>query len=675
MEREHSQAASRHHDQRSPTMKPSVTPPCAASGQPRRARRSRLAAMVPVLALPALVACGDLPLLESSSSRVPSEVRIELGDPVLMVGASTVVRAVVFDQHGSPFEQLPPWSQPVWQASNAQVFRLDGSRLDALAVGESLLRVQFAGHTAALPVRVNPTGVRVSMHAYISQGVQRWDGSVPLIANRDALLRVFLAADQMNWFQPSVRARFFRDGAEVHSVVAPAKDGIPTVSIEGTLGSTYNITVPGSVLQPGTALLVETGGTAVPLLDGSVTRFPDDGEPLPLDVRAVAPFRVRFVPIAQAGTAVGNITPANAVAFMQPTRWVFPLGEVDVDIREPFASSFTTNSDQGWSQMLNEVRLLRIADGSSRYYHGIVRRMASWAGLAYVGFPVALTWDQLPEASWTVAHEFGHNFGRRHAPCGNPSGIDANFPHPGGAIGIYGVELVDQRVLPPETPDLMGYCTPRWISDYTYLNVLEFRAAGAARDAQPQPASPALLVWGSVGGPRGATLEPAFQADVPAMLPSPGPYRVEALDRQGQIVFSVPFAGDALAHGAPDERHFAMAVPLDAARAGRIARLRLTGPGVSTEASSTVGGGAARTALAIAGAPPAGTRARASRGRVSVAWDAQRFPLAVVRNARTGAILAFARNGEIELASEARELDLELSDHVGSVRRRVIVER
>jgi hypothetical protein len=77
-----------------------------------------------------------------------------------------------------------------------------------------------------------------------------------------------------------------------------------------------------------------------------------------------------------------------------------------------------------------------------------------------------------------MAHEVGHAHGRNHAPGCGASGIDPSFPSAYdesgsqgtfGSIGILGYDLVNKVFEDPsQTGDVMGYCPPTWVSDYTY---------------------------------------------------------------------------------------------------------------------------------------------------------------------------------------------------------------
>jgi hypothetical protein len=90
--------------------------------------------------------------------------------------------------------------------------------------------------------------------------------------------------------------------------------------------------------------------------------------------------------------------------------------------------------------------------------------------------------------SWeTAVHELGHAFGRYHSPCGGADGIDPGYPYPNGFIGTWGYNLLTRQLYPPATvADVMSYCEPIWVSDYTWKGLFErIRLVNGAKSVVP----------------------------------------------------------------------------------------------------------------------------------------------------------------------------------------------
>ena len=268
-----------------------------------------------------------------------------------------------------------------------------------------------------------------------------------------------------------------------------------------------------------------------------------------------------------------------------------------------------------------------------------------------------------------MAHELGHTWGRLHSPCGNPTGsVDQHYPYPGGVIGVYGLELRNATLKDPSVPDIMGYCGDPWVSDYTYKGIQAYRAAGnlIAAASAPRAALPADL--GHVVDGR-AVLEPAFEVVTRPSLPKqPGAYTVEGLAGDGARLFNLSFDAVAVADDPRSSQHFAFAVPIADADAARIERLQLGGPGGSVAMTRAMAPlAAARTADVI--------EARRTAGGAELHWDAQAHPMVMVRDPDTGEVLSFARGGTADIATARGELDVIVSDEVGSRQVRVAVSR
>lgn len=560
------------------------------------------------------------------------------------------------------------------------------------------------GETAAATVPYGAvTGLNLTVAGlYVVQTVQRLDQSIPLVQGRDGLVRVFVRAAQDQTPAPAVRVRFYLNGQlSTEQTIAAPMQYAPTFAADvaqASLASSWNVAIPAALVQPGLSISADVDpGNVVPEIDESDNSYPGVGQQLSANVRTVPAFRVRFVPIYQSANGlVGDVTAANRDRFLATTRKLHPLNTIDADIRAPYTATVeqlsSSNSDSTWTRVLHEVDVARDLDcrsdpvGCSRYYYGVakVTYSSGTAGLGYVGYPVAMGWDYLPSASEVMAHELGHNWGRFHAPCGvdNP---DLRYPYAGGKIGVYGYDATTGQLKLPSAPDVMGYCNGTWISDYTYTGIMNFRASasasvgsasdGATADATETAAAQApvqrcLLVWGRVVDGR-PVLEPAFEVMARPSLPqAAGPLTLAATSAGGATLWSLSFAGREIADAPRGDRTFAFTIPVAQAHADEIAALRLAAP--SGEAT-------VRTTEARGSVPAVRATRTTSRPRwVRLRWDAARHPVAMVRDARSGAILSFARGGDAEVrtAGDGTDaVDVILSDRVRSVSRRVPVER
>lgn len=503
--------------------------------------------------------------------------------------------------------------------------------------------------------------------AYLTQAVQRFDGSVPLVAGRDAFLRVFAVANLANQAQPRVRARLYHGTTLVRSEDVPGPPpGVPLGPNEAVLSTSWNLLVPGALIQPGLRIQVDVDpDDAVAETSEADNRYPVSA-PAPVDVRALPVFSVRLVPVLQEANGLqGNVTDANKDQFLADVQQVLPVGAYDADVRAPFTTNApVVQSDNGngaWSTILSELHALKAADASSRSYYGVIKTgyASGIAGMGYVGGNgnTAVGWDRLPSGAGIMAHEVGHNLGRAHAPCGSAGSTDQSFPHPGGHIGVWGLNVSTLALKPPTTADFMGYCSPDWVSDYSWIGMIGYRESGSAAVA---PAGDGLLVWGRLRGDE-VVLEPAFRVALSAEhLPRPGRHRVELLDAAGNVLTDASFAGQPVGDLPGEaEEHFAFVLPVAPAVEPRLAGIRVVARGRGARRQAVPGAGDAAIALT-----------RRSGTSVDLRWDGVRFPMALVRDARTGEVLSFARGGAARITTSAPALDVQLSDGVRGVRSR-----
>ncbi|MEP7065981.1 MAG: hypothetical protein ABI889_08120 [Gemmatimonadota bacterium] len=508
---------------------------------------------------------------------------------------------------------------------------------------------------------------------YLTQSTQTLAGAVPLVQNRDGYLRVFVVANQANSVAPQVRVRFYVNGAQQGSamLVAAPSSSVPTSVDQGALAKSWNLAVPGSMIKPGLSMLADIDPShTIPESQRANNSFPVSGNPQSLVVKSLSPLYIRFVPVKQSvNSLTGDVSSSNKDALLAKVLKIHPISSYSADVHATFttnAVALTPNNSNGaWESILSEMQALRVGEGSPRNYFGIVKTSYTGgiAGISYIGGAASLGYDGSSKVE-IISHELGHSWGRLHAPCGINGTTDPSFPYASGNIGAYGLDVATATLYPPVTAEVMSYCHPQWISDYTYTGIYNWRSSHpSAPDFVHADFQPCIIVWGRVVDGR-VVLEPSFQALTHPSLPERGgAYALRALDKSGATLFALSFDGDSVADAPAAGRSFAYAIPLSRATKP-VASLVLAGPRGSARRD------AAAFSSSVAGERPLGDASPALAHRVggnaSITWNALRYPLAVVRDAKTGEILAFARGGAASVETAASDLELTLSDGVQS---------
>lgn len=528
-------------------------------------------------------ACADLAL---EPGQTPHFMEITPADTLITEGDQARLKLVVTDRDSNPIAGPPSWAPADWEVSPTPDkidIAPDGS---VTALGGADLRViaRAAGLEAWTTLRVNPANIRLfASEIYLNQVIPAVDG-VPVIAGRDAYLRIFATGDETSFYQPSVRATLYQDGAIVHTaLMTPGSDVLPSTVEEGRLDLSFNTPIPGDLIQPGLGLVVELDTEdVVPLDTGSETRIPAEGVmdlgviEMPAHVQTIVPTLHSSAPDERVFQWTRRLDADHR--NMRFARTVLPIGDMEVRVHETFHTSSDLTTDGGWRRFLGEMRTVRAIEGGDGYYYGVIVLPpgSRWGGLGFIGLPISVGRD----SDRTFAHELGHNMNLRHAPCGLAGGPDPNFPHDGGAAGVWGYDVHRTRLVDPfDYKDLMGYCNPDWISDYHYRIAYAHRRAtedfDAAAPAVQAPPERTLMLWGSVHDGE-LLLEPAFLVDGAPTLPrSGGPYRLEGFGAGGRTQFSFSFRPDPVEFGGGQ---FLFAVPHDPERDGALERVVLSGP-------------------------------------------------------------------------------------------------
>ncbi len=508
----------------------------------------------------------------------------------------------------------------------------------------------------------------------VVQAVQTPANDVPLVAGRHALVRVFVTANtDGNNYLPRVWVRVYNNSGTVQldqTVAWPGAAGVPTFVDGREYNATLNVRVDSALIKPGVRLRVDLDPNNL-VNDGNPDDnvWPRGGTPLQLAVAEAPPFQVRFVPVT-VGALTGNVSSANLEQYLSLTRQLLPIATVQTEVGAPFTSSVTALDAMGsgaWSQVLGELNAARTANAApaTQHYYGVIKvgYSAGIAGIGYVPGRTALGWDDGGTAATVAAHEWGHNFGRHHAPCGTSG--DAQYPYSGGIIGHLGWIPETGTIVSNTATDIMGYCDNPWVSDYTWNGVLSYRQSTSA-PLRAGVAVDGLLVWGRVRNGQ-VVLEPAFRVRAP-LTPSPvnGTHRLELLTEAGAGLGTYRLQAQTVDHGAPGEQHFAAIVPYSAATEQALATIRVSD--VRTPLRSAQRTAPAGAAVPVAEDPSAAATA-VTRG-VQPRWSTSRVAMAMVRDATTGEVLGFVREPGRTVATGGRRVEVVFSDGVRSVIKR-----
>jgi hypothetical protein len=429
--------------------------------------------------------------------------------------------------------------------------------------------------TAALPLAAGVTMTEIELYQAVripvmADGEAVGDTGVTVVAGKDAFVRVY--AEYASDFEP--RELYLRvelsDGSssEVASALLDVtEEMVATPSSLGDIASTLNITVPGEIIQAGRTISFslheesedaeggDTAGAAWPAEGGCDLAIDDEN----------APMKLVLVPVEYNADGSGRLPDTSdeqILKYLELFEGMYPVSGVEITIDEPMPYSGAINplSGDSWANLLNAVGQRRFDNGApdEEFYYGLVRpaesfgeycgggcitgmsNLASGPGAMQtgsgIGFPGA-------ESTYTAAHEVGHAAGREHSPGCGAMGVDPDYPYSGGFIGVTGYDpssgLADYQRLKDSstTYDIMSYCTPQWISDFTYMGIYQrFEQIGQSASLSVPPDAP--RTWLSIDVRLDGTARRGPMLD--SALPFEGEARqVALLDAAGALLEEV----------------------------------------------------------------------------------------------------------------------------------------
>ena len=324
------------------------------------------------------------------------------------------------------------------------------------------------------------------------------EGGAPIVPDKDALIRAHLATHN-DWEPRSIRG-VLTVQAQDRSFVFEEEIRVDEASWDGDLDTTLDGVVPGAFMQPGVSVVVrlfELDGEARDASEGRSVWPIDGAQELALQTwGGLVP--VRLIPVVY--TADGSDrrpdTSEEQLELLHDYLVaMYPTSRFELTVDSELVWGEEIGSSFGLNDLLDAIVDEREAREvpAHVYLYALVAPATSRATFCAQGCVAGLSYRPAnPNRSWmrssvglgyaggrtaeTMAHELGHAHGRRHAPCGNASQIDASYPYEGGLLGSWGWDGVELKP-PSSTGDIMGYCTPKWISDYQLAALYERVAA------------------------------------------------------------------------------------------------------------------------------------------------------------------------------------------------------
>ncbi|HEY0405128.1 MAG TPA: hypothetical protein VGC89_05340 [Pyrinomonadaceae bacterium] len=366
----------------------------------------------------------------------------------------------------------------------------------------------------------------------VTQVVQNLKHSVPLVANKPTVVRVYLSRPTGSAInvRGEITVRKTAGGAAqiVPSLdtaqIKPADNGQLKLKRED-LRLSLNFLLPPAAIKAGKIIVRLANLKNVKT--GAPVNFTNAAKEVTVEFQTSAPLRVRLVRLRyQFGNPpVNQIATTRDVSLIKSwLRRAYPVSEVissevtvDANLGPPFDTDDKNNCNDANAQ-ISAIRNLDISGGLDKrtHYYGLVSDGGGFMRGCANAIPAApnptavasgptgpfnFGWDNDGSyGDWYTGHELGHTFGRKHigSGCGETADDD-QYPFPKGQLSDAGGDFVGfdigdaalgvpMAALPGATwHDVMSYCEKQWMSSYTYAAILGRLQAEDKLGAGPVP--------------------------------------------------------------------------------------------------------------------------------------------------------------------------------------------
>ncbi len=376
------------------------------------------------------------------------------------------------------------------------------------------------GGVYRLPLGAGEVAVDYSIDAVeVVQTVQDMENGVPLVAEKYTLVRVYPRVDHFTGQTPKVQLRGFKGNVELDwSPLPPIDPSVPVFENGANrflLDHTFYFKLPPHWREGAITLQAEIN------YDGAINELnaANNSRMVAVNFNEKKPLCVEVVSVKTSPQTATTGDPG----YMEILDWLetaYPVPAVLIDVGgtiKETGGAYELPSDTnkvlariGWYRIWHNHNQWQKCGGA--HFFGMVHPTemtaggigyrpgwSAWGVMATDSFAETVAdvapW-YAPHGGSIIAHEIGHNRGRKHVDCGDPDGTDNSYPYNpcnmgSGFPGAHaGYDYLDETVIGAwDAGDLMSYAMstgkPRWPSDYTYKAIYndlpDSRATAATR--------------------------------------------------------------------------------------------------------------------------------------------------------------------------------------------------